>query len=193
MYYPNEYLNDVDLIERMLCIGENGNPKRSREKCEQNARQVEIKKARHLSSIENLKLVKKNKQPNYEIRNERERNRVRIVNQEFDKLKKLVLDSTFCRRKLSEQSMKSNTTFNDETELEERRVSKLRILQVATQYIDYLNNVLYDSENEFRSTEYCHVQNESYNDSFSQLNNTNQIDEFNTSQFPSDEDYDYLY
>lgn len=84
-----------------------------------------------------------------EKRNARERNRVKLVNNEFDVLRNLLLNSEFCRDLVNNGL---NSSSNDESSgsissLCPKRISKLKILRTAIEYISYLTNLLENAEN----------------------------------------------
>lgn len=69
-----------------------------------------------------------------EIRNARERNRVRVVNDEYEKLRRLILNSDYCRRKIH--------NLFDEEGTHGKKLSKLKILRLTIEYIQYLSWML---------------------------------------------------
>ncbi|RNA10921.1 hypothetical protein BpHYR1_043332 [Brachionus plicatilis] len=79
-----------------------------------------------------------------EKRNARERNRVKLVNNEFENLRQIILNSEFCRDMVNNGW---DTSSNDESNcsiksLYSKRVSKLKILKTAIEYINYLSDFL---------------------------------------------------
>ena len=81
-------------------------------------------------------------------RNARERNRVKLVNHEFDNLRQILLQSEFCRDYISNGC---ESTSNDETNdsinsINSKRFSKLKILRTAIEYINHLSSLLQNSE-----------------------------------------------
>jgi hypothetical protein len=85
-------------------------------------------------------------------RNERERNRVRLINKEFESLADLVFNSNF---KPVTAPIRSSEKENNETCRKKRQYSKLNILKISIAYIQYLQELL-ESQDEFK-TEVCFV------------------------------------
>ena len=98
-----------------------------------------------------------------EKRNQRERKRVKCVNKEFDNLRQLILDSAFFREKINNSSSfdfsklygadindlfftnlkhQNKENINNLSTDRVKRVSKLRTLQLAIEYINYLSDIL---------------------------------------------------
>lgn len=75
-----------------------------------------------------------------EKRNARERNRVRVVNDQFDRLRRLVLTSDFCRRKI--QSSRGGGEF---AIAPGKKLSKLKVLRLAIDYIQFLSSTLHNN------------------------------------------------
>lgn len=71
-----------------------------------------------------------------EKRNARERNRVRVVNDSFDELRRLVLASEFCMRKIIDS--------NEQEAMHGKKLSKVRILRLAIEYIEHLSSIVYE-------------------------------------------------
>lgn len=68
-----------------------------------------------------------------EKRNARERNRVRVVNEEFERLRRVVLAADYCRRRVSDSRDESTPG---------RKLSKLKILRLSIEYIQFLSSLL---------------------------------------------------
>lgn len=68
-----------------------------------------------------------------EKRNARERNRVRVVNDEFERLRRVVLGADYCRRRVTDSRDESNPG---------RKLSKLKILRLSIEYIQFLSSLL---------------------------------------------------
>lgn len=84
-----------------------------------------------------------------EKRNARERNRVKLVNSEFENLRNLLLNSEICNNLINNGHYSNG---NDESNgsiasLSSKRISKLKILRIAIEYISYLSNLLENAEN----------------------------------------------
>lgn len=129
-------LGDLDMIEALLDINTvNSNTAVS----ETNNKQRGVKRKQHLCELDVNSLVSKRSSfsdpKKIEKRNARERNRVRVVNDEFENLRRLVLDSDYCMRKI----MTDNDSSDQEAIAHGKKLSKLRVLRLAIEYIEYLS------------------------------------------------------
>lgn len=127
-------LGDLDMIEALLDITVNSNT------VSESSNKHRGVKRKHLGELDVNSVSSKHSSfsdpKKIEKRNARERNRVRVVNEEFEKLRRLVLDSDYCMRKIM-----NDDSSDQEAVVHGKKLSKLRVLRLAIEYIEYLSTV----------------------------------------------------
>jgi hypothetical protein len=134
--YSNESLFDYEFIEDCLNMNRK-RPMSMSQNFNQQNHQTAPKKMREweLNSFSPNQSLLNSK---CEKRNERERNRVRLINQEFENLADLIFKSNF------RPSVRSDEKEN--VAPKKRQYSKLNILKISMSYIQYLQELLAESE-----------------------------------------------
>jgi hypothetical protein len=84
------------------------------------------------------------KQIRIEKRNQRERNRIKSMNQEFEKLADLLSNADFFQECDQTYGQENQIRNNNCVKRKKRQFSKLNILKSSIQYIQYLQNILND-------------------------------------------------
>lgn len=155
---------DFELMENYLNIntesGEKAATKR-RATCEINNKQASKRSCKN-SLIDSNNCTSQK----LEKRNARERKRVHQVNTEFEKLKELVIKSNYFNSiKLNQSEYENDSSFDDKENYPElsmeldginklkdnyygRRLSKLKTLRLAIEYINYLTRILNETTHE---------------------------------------------
>lgn len=125
----SNFLSDLELIDNLLSNPNSTNKKRNLSTA------IETSNKRVCLGEINL-LNKQNSKQNERIekRNARERNRVKLVNEEFEKLSSLIKASNYFSLEDLNDSMNG------------KRLSKLKILKSAIEYISYLSGLINESD-----------------------------------------------